>query len=80
MKNKFIVLCTLLCLTGCFPADRVDKAQQDYVCHERGGVSSYVRYAGQVSIKVQCMDGSYQNWLRTVIPKEHIKVKELSYE
>ena len=74
IKHTILTL-TLLSLTGCFAADKVDKAQQDYVCSERGGVNAYVNYGGNASNKVQCMDGSYQGWIGIIIPKDKI-VKE----
>lgn len=71
-----ILTITLLSLTGCFAADKVDKAQQDYVCSERGGVNTYTRYGGGFSLKVQCKDGSYQDWLKIIIPKDKIVKQE----
>lgn len=68
MMSKIIMVVCLMCLSGCFTPDKVDKAQQDYVCSKKGGVNVYVRYSGNLSNKVQCMDGSYQEWIRVVIP------------
>ena len=71
-----ILTITLLSLTGCFAADKVDKAQQDYVCSDRGGVNTYTRYSGGMSLKVQCKDGSYRSWFLIIIPKDKIVKQE----
>lgn len=76
-KIKLTILTiTLLSLTGCFAADKVDKAQQDYVCSDRGGVNKYARYEGNGSSRVQCLDGSYQDWVNIIIPKDKIVKQE----
>mgnify|MGYP003632871063 CR=1 FL=1 len=68
-----ILTITLLSLTGCFAADKVDKAQQDYVCSDRGGVNEYIFSAIH---KVQCLDGSYQEWVDTIIPRDRLVKQE----
>jgi hypothetical protein len=75
IKHTILTL-TLLSLTGCFAADKVDKAQQDYVCSDRGGVNKYARNGGNASSRVQCLDGSYQDWLKIIIPKDKIVKQE----
>ena len=72
----YIITTALLSLTGCFAADKVDKAQQEYVCADRGGVNAYTRYGGGFSLRVQCEDGSYQDWVDIIIPKDKIIKQE----
>lgn len=72
IKSCLLTL-TLLSLTGCFAADKVDKAQQDYVCSDRGGVNEYIFSAIH---RVQCLDGSYHNWLDIIIPKDKLVKQE----
>lgn len=74
--SKILTLFLLMSLSACFPPDRVDKRQQDYVCLDRGGVNTYAMYGGDASRKVQCMDGSYQMWHLAIIPQHLIEVED----
>lgn len=77
MKKVFTATLLGFLLVGCAPT-KVDKLQQDYVCKDRGGVSEgksglyYQIDAGNASNRVQCMDGSYQEWKKVIIPKEYL--------
>lgn len=72
MKKIYGSVLLITILTGCVKPDLVDKAQQDYVCKESGGVHKYVRYGGGLSNPVRCMNGSYKKWYNVVIPLEEL--------
>ena len=57
-------------LSGCTPADQVDKAQMDFVCKQNQGVFKYALYLGALTSKVRCNNGKYVMWHTVVIPKE----------
>jgi hypothetical protein len=69
--NKFImtVIC-VLSMCGCdWGISDTDKGVQRYVCLDRGGVSDYRHKMN----KVQCLDGSWNDWRYTVIPQDKLK-------
>lgn len=75
--DKFLIIAGLVTLTGCQP-NSLHKAQQDYICSDRGGVYSYSTMLGNAPLdKVKCFNGQWVDWSTTqVIPKEFYPNKE----
>ncbi|AHK11430.1 hypothetical protein S140_20 [Shewanella sp. phage 1/40] len=67
-----LLMLGMLTLYGCngdVPLSAADKGIQKYVCLDKGGVSVY----GSSITLVQCFDGSWNEWRKTVIPKDKLK-------
>lgn len=82
MIKKILCLTTLVLLTGCEP-NSLQKAQQDFVCYNRGGVYDYSSMFGNVAItEVKCFNGEWVQWSpNMIIPKEfYPKKKEMNNE
>lgn len=63
---RVLIVCLCLILSGC--KGPLERAQQDYVCLDRGGVYIYV----SILFQVRCNDGSYINdWENTILPEGH---------
>ena len=57
---KVTVLLALVLLSGCQP-NSLNKAQQDYMCSEKGGVYKYGLMFGQNTTKPKCNNGEHVN-------------------
>lgn len=56
----------VLIVSGCIP-NSLDKAKQNQVCEERGGVYGYVSEI----YKVTCRDGSLHEWDEVILKPKH---------
>lgn len=74
--NKILIVFGLLVLTGCEP-NSLEKAQQDYICSNKGGVYKYSRMIGNLGIeKVKCSNGQWVDWNTAQIIPEKFYPKE----
>jgi len=72
---KKLLLIIVLLLTAC--EDNVFEIQRDLACKDHGGIftgfwggNNFIYDKGKKVHKVQCNDGTYQEYLNIVLPKE----------
>lgn len=71
-EMKCLFLISLVALCGC-ETSPMDKARQDFVCKDSGGV---YEYAPKLA-KTLCNDGVYKEWTGAVITKDFYPKKEI---
>ncbi len=75
MNKVLISLVSIILLSGCSPTP-MDKAKQDFVCKDRGGVYKYV-----ISTTAHCRDGSrVRNWYNVTLTEEFYPKPERTNE
>jgi hypothetical protein len=65
MKIVLITIVALL-ITSCTRTN-MQKARQDFVCKDKGGVYKYANNP----FKVMCRDGIYTEWIDVTLPPEY---------